>query len=137
VLVIFGGANHYITPFLVPGEERAREGGANLELLRRPRAGNCAVRRRKGPEPGVRHRLTIRRRRPGPTGGRSRMRRRNYIDVTLSAIVTFEIQVTRLIGKFKASQHRAAAERQSVLAGLESQGYGADDRREVIREPKS
>jgi transcriptional regulator len=60
-----------------------------------------------------------------------------YIDATLSAIVTFEITVTRLLGKFKASQHRAAAERQSVLAGLQSEGYCAQDRAEVIREPRS
>jgi transcriptional regulator len=60
-----------------------------------------------------------------------------YIDSMLSAIVTFEITVTRLVGKFKASQHRAAAERQSVVAALESEGVSAGDRHEVIREPKS
>ena len=40
----------------------------------------------------------------------------HYTDSMLSGIVTFEIAVTRLVGKFKASQHRPEAERQAVLA---------------------
>jgi len=58
-----------------------------------------------------------------------------YIDQQLSGILTFEITVNRLIGKFKASQHRAAAERQSVRVALAAEGYAAADRDEVIREP--
>jgi len=57
-----------------------------------------------------------------------------YIDMALSRIVTFEITVTRLVGKFKASQHRAGAERQSIRAALDAEGYAAADRDEVIRE---
>jgi len=59
-----------------------------------------------------------------------------YIDMLLSGILTFEITGTRMIGKFKASQHRPAAERQSVREALDAEGYPAADRDEVIREPQ-
>jgi len=59
-----------------------------------------------------------------------------YIDMQLSGILTFEITVTRMIGKFKASQHRPAAERQSVRGALDEEGYPAAARDEVIREPQ-
>jgi transcriptional regulator len=59
-----------------------------------------------------------------------------YIDMQLSGILTFEITVTRMIGKFKASQHRPAAERQSVGEALDEEGYAAAARDEVIREPQ-
>ena len=58
-----------------------------------------------------------------------------YVDMQLSGILTFEIVVTRLVGKFKASQHRPAAERESVRAALDQEGYAAESRDEVIREP--
>jgi len=137
VLVIFGGADHYITPSWYPAkkehgkvvptwnysvvhahgtvrfadvEAQSREyvtGLTNLQEASRPEPWKVA---------------------DAPA---------QYIDSMLSAIVTFEITVTRLVGKFKANQHRAAAERQSVLAALESEGVAVDNRLEVIREPKS
>jgi transcriptional regulator len=137
VLVIFGGADHYITPSWYPAKQEhgkvvptwnysvvhahgtvrfADEKARTLEYvteLTNSQEASRADRWQVSDAPA------------------------QYIDATLSAIVTFEITVTRLLGKFKASQHRAAAERQSVLAGLQSEGYCAQDRAEVIREPRS
>jgi len=47
---------------------------------------------------------------------------RDYIDGLLNAIVGIEIPVSRLIGKWKVSQNRPAADRLGVAAGLRSQG---------------
>jgi transcriptional regulator len=137
VLVIFGGANHYITPSWYPAK---KEHGKVVPTW------NYSVVHALGTVRFADEKARSREYVTELTNSQEASRTEQwqvsdapaqYIDAALSAIVTFEIKVTRLIGKFKASQHRAAAERQSVLAGLESQGYNADDRREVIREPKS
>ena len=46
----------------------------------------------------------------------------DYVEKLLGAIVGVEIPVTQLIGKWKVSQNRSAADRQGVVAGLESDG---------------
>jgi len=47
----------------------------------------------------------------------------DFIEMNLRAIVGIEIQLSRLIGKWKASQNRPAADRKGVVAGLrESEG---------------
>jgi len=43
----------------------------------------------------------------------------DYQDKMLSAIVGFEIEITRLDGKFKLSQNRPAADRPRIIAALE------------------
>jgi predicted FMN-binding regulatory protein PaiB len=57
------------------------------------------------------------------------------MEQTLSRIVPFEITVTRMIGKFKASQHRPESERHAVAAALAAEGVVAADCDEVIRAP--
>ena len=42
----------------------------------------------------------------------------DYIDTMLRAIVGIEIELTALIGKWKVSQNRGAADREGVVAGL-------------------
>jgi transcriptional regulator len=59
----------------------------------------------------------------------------DYIAQHVKGIVPMEIAITRLIGKFKASQHRAEDERQAVTAALADEGVPAEDRDEVIRAP--
>jgi transcriptional regulator len=46
----------------------------------------------------------------------------DYVEKLLGAIVGVEIPVTQLIGKWKVSQNRSVADRQGVIAGLESDG---------------
>lgn len=45
---------------------------------------------------------------------------RDYIDATLQAIVVIEIPLQSLVGKFKLSQNRSAADRAGVIAGLQA-----------------
>lgn len=49
----------------------------------------------------------------------------DYIETMLGAIVGIEIPVTRLLGKWKASQNRPAADREGVVRGL-GEVAGAD-----------
>jgi transcriptional regulator len=136
VLVIFGGANHYITPSWYPGKKEHGKVVPTWNYSVVHAHGTVRFTDMKSQSLEYVTELTNRQEgaqsepwsvsdAPGP-----------YIDSMLSAIVTFEIAVTRLVGKFKASQHRSAAERQSVAAALQSAGYPDADVREVIREPK-
>jgi len=133
VLVIFSGANHYITPSWYPAKQEhgkvvptwnysvvhahgtvrfADEKARTLEYV----SELTSLQESSRPEPWKVSDA------PGP-----------YIDSMLSAIVTFEVKVTRLVGKFKASQHRPEAERRAVDEALEAEGISAADRSEVVR----
>lgn len=48
---------------------------------------------------------------------------REYIDQMLNAIVGFEIQVTKMVGKWKVSQNREPADRQGVVDVLGSKEH--------------
>jgi len=52
---------------------------------------------------------------------------RDYIAGMVRAIVGFEIRVSAIEGKFKASQNRPAADRAGVAAALRAAGMAADD----------
>ena len=49
----------------------------------------------------------------------------DYLESMLAAIVGFEITVTRVVGKFKGSQNRPAADRAEVAAALRREGRDA------------
>ena len=51
----------------------------------------------------------------------------------LRAIVGFEIEITELVGKFKASQNRSAEDRSGVRQALRVAGAGELD--ELVRDP--
>lgn len=48
-----------------------------------------------------------------------------YIEQMLRAIVMIEVPITALVGKFKLSQNRSAADREGVEAGLDAGGAAA------------
>lgn len=49
----------------------------------------------------------------------------DYIEQTLKAIVGIEIAVSELVGKWKVSQNRSAADREGVARGLREDGHAA------------
>ena len=55
----------------------------------------------------------------------------DYIDGMLRAIVGLEIKVSRVVGKFKGSQNRSAADRAGVNAGLRAAGRGVEEVAEI------
>jgi transcriptional regulator len=46
----------------------------------------------------------------------------DYVDKMVTAIVGIELPIARLVGKWKVSQNRPAADRAGVVAGLEAEG---------------
>jgi transcriptional regulator len=136
VLVIFGGADRYITPSWYPAK---REHGKVVPTW------NYSVVHAHGAicfldERGERLQL-VEALTDWQEGSRAEPWKvsdapADYIDVMLKNIVTFEISVTRLEGKFKASQHRPEEERRSVDRALESEGVPSEARAEVVKAPK-
>jgi predicted FMN-binding regulatory protein PaiB len=53
----------------------------------------------------------------------------------LGAIVGFTVEVTAMVGKFKASQNRAAEDRAGVRLGLAADGLSADAIAALVRDP--
>jgi transcriptional regulator len=135
VLVIFGGANRYITPSWYPAKQ---EHGKVVPTW------NYSVVHAHGTirfaEDRDRALLNVRELTDRHEASRSEPWKvsdapADYIEPMLSRIVTFEITLTRLIGKFKASQHRPESERSAVAAALTTEGTPAADVNEVIRSP--
>jgi transcriptional regulator len=60
-----------------------------------------------------------------------------YVTAMLRAIVSFEISVTELVGKFKASQHRPESERNAVVGALRAEGVSQSEAEELIRAPNA
>jgi transcriptional regulator len=59
----------------------------------------------------------------------------DYLESMLKQIIPFEITLTRLQGKFKASQHRPEDERVSVEAALRAEGLLSEQIEELVRAP--
>jgi transcriptional regulator len=55
----------------------------------------------------------------------------DYIEGMLRAIVGFEVKVERIVGKFKGSQNRSAADRAAVDAALREAGRTAEEAAEI------
>lgn len=60
----------------------------------------------------------------------------DYIEGMLKAIVGFDIEVDARVGKFKASQNRSEADRSGVAAGLLAIGSDATAAAELVRHPQ-
>ncbi|HEV7717241.1 MAG TPA: FMN-binding negative transcriptional regulator [Steroidobacteraceae bacterium] len=136
VLVIFGGANRYISPSWYPAKQ---EHGKVVPTW------NYAVVHAHGTvrfaaedhDRSLRHleALTNHQEMSRADPWKVSDAPADYIASMLKNVVPFEIAVTRLEGKFKASQHRPEDERQAVVAALAAEGVPAADCDEVIRAP--
>jgi len=135
VLVIFGGANHYLSPSWYPAKKEHGKVVPTWNYSVVHAHGTIRFSDVKSQTLEYVTELTESREGAKSEPWKVSDAPAQYIDRQLAGILTFQITVNRLIGKFKASQHRAAAERQSVRDALDALGYPADDRDEVIREP--
>lgn len=50
---------------------------------------------------------------------------RDYVEAMVAAVVGIEIEISALVGKFKLSQNKEAADRQGVVDALQERGNGA------------
>ena len=136
VLVIFGGADHYITPSWYPAKQEHGKVVPTWNYSVVHAHGTIRFADNKEQTRQYVSDLTDTRETDRADRWRVTDAPTEYVDKMLSAIVGFEINVKRLIGKFKASQHRPGNEREAVLQALEREGVAAADRAEVIRDPK-
>jgi transcriptional regulator len=134
-LVLFGGAQHYVTPSWYPSKRATGEVVPTW---------NYAVVHAHGPIRFIADRdwlltlvgtLTDRNERQRIAPWRVADAPAAYLERMLGAIVGFEIAVERLEGKFKASQNRTAEDRAGVATGLAADGVGAPERDELVRHP--
>jgi transcriptional regulator len=134
-LVLFGGAQHYVTPSWYPSKRATGEVVPTW---------NYAVVHAHGPIRFIADRdwlltlvgtLTDLNERGRAVPWRVADAPAPYLDRMLRAIVGFEIAVERLEGKFKASQNRTAEDRAGVAAGLAADGVGAAELGELVRPP--
>jgi transcriptional regulator len=61
----------------------------------------------------------------------------DYIDTMLNAIVAFSIDITSMVGKFKASQNRVASDRAGLRDGLAGEGLTSAQVAALAREPET
>ena len=122
VLVIFQGADHYITPSWYATK---RETGkvvptwnyVMVQARGRPRAIEDSVWLRRQIEA-----LTLKQESPRPAPWAVGDAPEAFIEMQIKAIVGVEIEIVDIAGKWKASQNRPAADRTGVMAGLEALG---------------
>jgi transcriptional regulator len=134
VLVIFGGANAYVSPSWYA--EKALTGKVVPTW-------NYAVAHVRGPiefydDPTRLHALvsslTSHHERQAQTPWSVDDAPEAYVQAQLRAIVGFEIEIRDLVGKFKASQNKSDADRAGVRDALESRR--ADDAGELVQTPR-
>ncbi len=137
VLAIFSGAAHYLTPSWYPAKKvdgkvvptwnyAVVHAHGTIRFLEGTEAALDMVRQ-----------LTEQQERPRSTPWAVSDAPPDYLESMLRSIVPFQIKVTRLEGKFKASQHRSAEERVAVRAALDAEGLGSEAVAEIVREPKA
>jgi transcriptional regulator len=136
VLVIFGGAQHYITPSWYPAKQEHGKVVPTWNYSVVHAHGTIHFQDDKEQTRQYVTQLTDQQEAARSDRWRVTDAPPKYVDTQLSAIVGFEIKVQRLTAKFKASQHRPEEERASVRQALEGEGVSADDRAEVVRDPK-
>jgi transcriptional regulator len=133
VLVIFGGANRYISPAWYPGKHVHGKVVPtwNYSVVH----AHGTIRFEEDRDRGLLHvgELTDRQEASRPDPWKVSDAPADFIEPMLSRIVLFEITVTLLVGKFKASQHRPEDERDAVAAALASSDMSVADLYEVIR----
>jgi transcriptional regulator len=136
VLVIFSGAVHYITPSWYPGKKVDGKVVPTWNYSVVHAAG--AIRFLSGaPEALEKVReLTERQEAVRPAPWAVSDAPADYLDANLKHIVAFEITLTSLTGKFKASQHRPADERVAVATALRAEGLPQAQIDELVREPR-
>ena len=137
VLVVFGGAQHYVTPSWyaakrVDGKVVPTWNYSVVHVRGRIRWFDEPDRLRALVDALTRtHEAS--RREPWSVGDAPA----DYIATMLRAIVGFEIEIDSMIGKFKASQNRNEADRGGVRRGLGEDGVAPEAATELVREPRA
>ncbi len=125
VLVIFRGPHGYISPNWYPGkaEHHRHVPTWNYEVVHVH--GRLVIRDDEKFVRGVVARLTRAHEAGEPRPWRMAEAPRDYLDAMVAAIVGLEVEVTRLVGKFKLGQNREARDIDGAISALEERGRDA------------
>jgi transcriptional regulator len=136
VLVIFSGANQYITPSWYPDKQAHGKVVPtwNYSVVHAHGTIRFAADERQNRHHVVE--LTDRQEASRPAPWEVDDAPAAFVASMLSRIVSFDIAVVQAVGKFKSSQHRPEDERLAVRAALTAQNVAAGDCDEVIRPPR-
>lgn len=136
VLVVFRGADHYVTPSWYPskrvdGRVVPTWNYSAVHVRGRIQWFDAADRLRALVDELTR---TQEARRAAPWSVADAPE--DYLTSMLRAIVGFEIEVASMTGKFKASQNRSEADRRGVALGLAEEGVPPATVAELVRDPR-
>jgi transcriptional regulator len=127
VLVLFQGPSGYISPNWYPSKQEAHRQVPTYNYLVVHAHGRITVRDDEAFVRGVVARLTRRMEAGEPVPWKMGDAPEDFISMMLKAIVGVEIEVTRLAGKAKLSQNKAAADRTGAAQGARRRGERAVD----------
>lgn len=122
VLVMFGGGDAYISPNWYPSKHEFHKKVPTWNYRVVHAHGRIAIRDDERYVRGVVARLTRTHEASQQKPWKMTDSAPDYIDAMIKAIVGIEIEITRLIGKFKLSQNRAVPDIEGAGAALERQG---------------
>lgn len=125
VLVVFQGPQAYISPNWYPSKAQTGKVVPTWNyVMVQARGRMCALQDRESLRDIV-GRLTDRHEASQPAPWRADDAPEDFIDTMLGAIVGLQITLTSLVGKWKLSQNRSAADRGGVVRGLQGAGSPA------------
>lgn len=121
-LVVFQGAEGYVTPSWYPGKAESHKVVPTWNYATVQAWGQPALIEDEGRLRNLLRDLTARHEQQRPQPWSIDDAPEDFILAQMKAIVGIEIVIERLDGKFKLSQNRSAADRQGVLDGLGDPG---------------
>jgi transcriptional regulator len=125
VLAIFQGPSGYISPNWYPSKHEAHRQVPTYNYLVVHAHGRVTIRDDEAFVRGVVARLTRKMEAGEPVPWKMGDSAEDFIKTMLQAIVGIEIEVTRLVGKAKLSQNKAAADRLGAVRELKHRGADA------------
>ncbi|QQE09816.1 FMN-binding negative transcriptional regulator [Cupriavidus sp. ISTL7] len=125
VMVVFRAEDGYITPTWYPSKHESHKQVPTWNYRVVHAHGRIAIRDEERYVRGVVARLTRAHEASQPAPWKMTDAPADYIDTMLKAIVGIEIDITRLIGKFKLSQNRELRDKLGAAEALKQQGDAA------------
>ena len=126
-LVVFQGPQAYISPSLYPTKAATAKVVPTWNYVMVQARGTLRVLDNAPWLHGLVTRLTDKHEATRPVPWQVTDAPADYVDTMLRAIVGIEISLTALVGKWKVSQNRNAADRDGVVAGLRAQAEQTND----------
>jgi transcriptional regulator len=123
VLAVFNGGNAYISPQWYPSKQDFHKQVPTWNYIVVHAHGRVTIQDDERYVRGVVARLTRMHERAEPTPWKMTDSPANHIDMLLKAIVGIEIEITKLVGKFKLSQNKEERDIRGAASTLKARGH--------------